>query len=364
MRVLHVAEAFSSGILPVVARITEELVAQGHSAAIASGVRPETPADPAAHVAAGVEVFPMPWASRAPREQLRAARALRRLVAEWTPDIVHLHSSFAGGVGAAVLSGGTPRLYTPHGYSFTMSDRSAAARAAFRTAERLIARRVDLVAAISESEAALAREVARAPRVAVVPNGIPELDAPDLREKPPAGRPRVVAVGRISAPRPPGPAAEILGALTAVADVAWLGAETEGTTGTALLERAGIPVSGWLPRQEVLARLGGAAACLHWSTWDGLPISVLEALALDVPVVASDIPANREILGPGAVCRTPAQAAALLHAAVTDPAVRAELLSAQRERRGRFGAARMASEWIMLYTRTLQEPTPAAENRL
>ena len=65
---------------------------------------------------------------------------------------------------------------------------------------------------------------------------------------------------------------------------------------------AGIPLSDWLPRGELLDRIGSAGAYLHWTAWDGLPLSILEAMALDVVVVASDIPPNREILGPDAVC--------------------------------------------------------------
>jgi glycosyltransferase involved in cell wall biosynthesis len=363
MRVLHVAEAFSSGILPIIARIADELVGHGHETGIAFGVRPETPTDPSAAVAPGVELFPMPWKDRSPGQQLAAGRALRRLTREYRPDVIHLHSSFAGAVGSLALRRAAPLIYTPHGYSFTMSDKSAPVSAAFRIAERVVAHRVDVVAAISESEATLARDIVHAPRVTMVRNGIPELDdLPAPRER--TGRPEIYCVGRISPPRPPEPAAEILSAVADVADVAWLGGETSGREGTALLEAAGIPVTGWLPREAALDRLAGATACLHWAAWDGLPVSVLEALARDVVVVASDIPANREILGAGQVCATPAEAAALLRTVVTDGAVRERLLGVQRERRVWFGAARMAREWLMLYTRLLKEGRSPAENRL
>ena len=41
-----------------------------------------------------------------------------------------------------------------------------------------------------------------------------------------------------------------------------------------------------------------AKVYLHWTAWDGLPLSILEAMANDVVVIASDIPANRELSVP------------------------------------------------------------------
>src|ERR687889_258355 len=79
------------------------------------------------------------------------------------------------GRGAYSLRGLAPLVYTPHAYSF-IAGHGRPRRAAYRALERLVARRTELVAAVSEDEARLAREVARARRVACIRNGIPELD--------------------------------------------------------------------------------------------------------------------------------------------------------------------------------------------
>jgi len=176
LRILHVSEAFGGGIVGVVAPLAERLTGAGHSVAVAYGVRPETPADVRNELSDDVEVFPLPWHRRTMREQVRAAKALRRLAAEWEPDVVHLHSSFAGVVGSMALARRYVLVYSPHGYSFTRTTDAPLRRLAYRAAERYVARRVDVVAAVSESEAAQARAGVRAPAVEVVPNGIPELD--------------------------------------------------------------------------------------------------------------------------------------------------------------------------------------------
>jgi glycosyltransferase involved in cell wall biosynthesis len=317
---------------------------------LVAGRRPETPGDLADLLPAGVELVTLPWTRRRPREQVAAARALRRLVRQRRPDVVHLHSSFAGAVGAFALRGRAPLVYTPHAYSFARTD-GPGRRAAYRGVEWTVARRCDIVAAVSEDEARLARTVLRAPRVTVVTNGIRDLDPGALPGVPARAAPVVVAAGRIGAQRRPTSTARVLSAVAATgARVAWIGGAPAGED--APLRAAGIPVTGWLPRPEALDRLAGATVYLHWSAWDGQSLTMLEALARDVVVVASDIPANREVVGNRQVFKDEAGAVDLIVTVLRDPSVREALLAEQRARRGRFSARRMVEEWIDLYDAT------------
>jgi glycosyltransferase involved in cell wall biosynthesis len=349
VRILHVTEASGSGVLGVVKTLTEGTSAAGHHVAVAFGTRPETPADLQAWPTRGADAFPLPWHERTPRAQLTAARALRRLVRDWEPDVVHLHSSFAGVVGAIVLGGRVPLVYTPHGYAFQRVSESRSRLLAYRAAEWLVARRVTLVGAVSEAEGELARTRIRAPRVAVVPNGIPELDFDEPSPPPERIDPLVVAMGRLDAARSPAASARILAAVADLTAVRWIGGGPSAAEST--LRVANIEVTGWLPREQASSQLAGATACLHWSAWDGSPLAILEAMAHDVVVVASDIPPNRELLGPGQVVADEAEAVALLRAVLTDPQVRDALLERQRARRGRFSAQQMVAGWLALYER-------------
>jgi len=112
---------------------------------------------------------------------------------------------------------------------------------------------------------------------------------------------------------------------------------------------SGVPVSGWLDRSEVMERLADATALLHWTGWDGQPLSILEAMAADVVVVGHDIEAVTEILGRAQVTGDETEATAMLRRALTDPDWRAAALASQRRRRLLYGAARMVSEWRALY---------------
>jgi glycosyltransferase involved in cell wall biosynthesis len=349
LRILHVSEAFGGGIVGVVAPLAERLTAAGHSVAVAYGVRPETPADVRHELSDDVEVFPLPWRKRTVAEQLRAAKALRQLAAEWEPDVVHLHSSFAGVVGSMALSRRYVLVYSPHGYSFTRSSDPLLRRRAYKAAERYVARRVDVVAAVSGSEAAQARAAVGAQSVEVVPNGIPELDPGALPEVPARVVPRAVGMGRADHQRQPDAAGRILASVRDVAEVEWIGGGTPSDEGIRTLESHGVPVTGWLEQPDARERLASATAYLHWSAWDGRSLAVLEAMACDVVVVASDIAANREVLSPEQVCATEKEAAELLRAVVTDEETRERLLAGQRTRRDAYSALEMATQWEAVY---------------
>lgn len=346
MRVLHVAEGFGGGLLGVVQMLVEAGVEHGHEVVVGVGLRPETPADLAGIFPAPVRVEVL-WERRAAGQQLPAARRLRALVAETRPDVIHLHSSFAGLVGSFVLGRRPPVIYTPHGYAFERSHDPAARRLAYRAVEAWVARRCALVAAVSEPEAATARTAVRAPRVTTIPNGIPELDPENLPEPQAERDLGVVAFGRVTAQRRPVETMKILQGVRDVAPIIWIGAAPGDED--ELIRPSGIPITGWLPRDEAMGMLGRATACVHWSGWDGAALSILEAFAYDVVVVASDIPANRAILGEEQVCATEDEAVDLLRRIVLDERFRQALLERQRRIRARFGARTMTDAWMRLY---------------
>jgi len=358
LRILHVAEAFGGGLMEMVIALAEGSAALGHDVMIAYGTRPETPESVRDRIDAGVGLHALPWQRRTPDAQLRAAREIKRLVADWAPDVVHLHSSFAGAVGAMVVDDDIPTIFSPNAFASALPEAGWLRRRLYRMAERRTCRHVTEVGAVSLSEAKLALGLG-ARQVTRVPNGICELNSDRVRTRPVeewlADPPRVVATGRTVPQRQPQATARILSDLRDVAEVEWLGGGggRRGVAGRAALEAADIPVSDWLPRSELLDRIGSASVYLHWTAWDGLPLSILEAIALDVVVVASDIPPNREILGPDAVCSSEEEAVALMRRVIADPAYAEEMRANQRARRSEFSAESMVNGWHWVYDRLL-----------
>lgn len=346
-------ESFGGGSMQVALTISERLAAAGHELAVAHGSVAESPRDARAAIPPEIELFEVRW-GRAPQNQARAIGELRSIARGWSPDVVHLHSSFAGFAGAIGLRGLAPLVYTPHGYSFIRTGQGRAQETALRLAEAAVARRVDLVGVVSEEERSRAMEI-RARRVRVVPNGIAELDDPvGAPPDRPVDPPRVVALGRLDPARRPAAAARIMAGVRDIAAPEWIGGGEESLAEAVRAE--GVPTTGWLEREEALRHLGNATACLHWSAWDAQPLSVLEAMARDVVVVASDIGANRELLGSRQVCAREEDARALLREVLTDSALRGRLLEEQRRRRVGYSARRMASQWEEVYRELAGSP--------
>lgn len=347
------SESFGAGVFEVVRSLAERLAEGGHDVAIAYGIRPETPRSPRGAVDRRVDLFPMPWKRRTLFAQLAAVRSLHNLTRDWRPELVHLHSSFAGVAGALAIPRSIPSVYSPHAYSFANVRATAPVRSAYLRMERFVARRSTVIGAVSESEARLARDAVGAKSVEVVPNGIPELDENPRAPGRPQSTARVLTMGRIGPQHQPQACARILSAVSDLAPPVWIGSGKAASTGVEALERAGVSITGWLPRDEALELVRSGSALLHWTAWDAQSLSILEAMASDVPVVASDIGANREILGERQVCSSEDEAIARLRQILTDPAERESILDLQRSRRPRYGANRMAREWEALYRRII-----------
>jgi len=162
-------------------------------------------------------------------------------------------------------------------------------------------------------------------------------------------------MGRADHQRQPDAAGRILASLGDVAEIEWIGGGTPSDEGIRTLESHGVRVTGWLEQPEARQRLASATAYLHWSAWDGRSLAVLEAMACDVVVVASDIAANREVLSPEQVCATEEEAIELLRAVVTDEDARERLLAGQRIRRDSYSAMEMAAQWEAVYMRFAPE---------
>jgi glycosyltransferase involved in cell wall biosynthesis len=246
-------------------------------------------------------------------------------------------------------------VFTPNAFASALPEAGAVSRRAYRLAERVTCHRVAAVGAVSWSEAEIARGLGAA-RVERIPNGIPELDPGRAVTRDPDAPPPdpvvIVATGRTVPQRQPDACARILAAVADVATVEWLGGGggSRGVAGKAALEAAGVPITGWLAQADLLDRMAGASAYLHWTAWDGLPLSVIEAIALDVVVIASDIPPNREILGDSGVRSTEQEAIEALRRVATDPPFAEELRREQRARRDEFSAAAMVTAWRRLYS--------------
>ena len=281
---------------------------------------------------------PLPWARRTPRAQLAVGRALRRLAARAAAGHRPPALLVRGRARRAALPHGVPLVYTPHGYAFGRSgDRRAAAR---RGSRRRAADRPPLrtSAPCRRPRRRWRASGSRAPRVSVVRNGIPELDgAGRLRRAERDGR-LLSRCGR--SPPGAGRRGERAHPLAALDDarVRWIGGGRRRRRAAA---RRRDPASRAGCRGRRARRLGEATVSCTSPPGTARRSPLLEAFARDVVVVASDIPANREVLGPHQVCADEAAAVALVALDPRRPRAARRLLAASARARAALGAGRM-----------------------
>ena len=116
----------------------------------------------------------------------------------------------------------------------------------------------------------------------------------------------------------------------------------------------------WLGhRRDLHALLDAADAFVLSSAWEGMPLAIGEAMAMEKPVVATDVGGVHELAGDAAAL-VPSHDSHALAAAMLDlmrqlPAMRQALGSAGRERiRTQFSIDRRADEWEALYRSELR----------
>lgn len=267
--------------------------------------------------AAGVPAHAVPM-TRVPRSGANVAALLRlaRLIALGHYAIVHAHSSIAGALArpAALIAWAATRrrpklVYTPHGFAF-LTPIGRRQRQIFLAAERSLGAVTNRVIALSPSEASatVAHRVARAHRVVTIPNGILSGDIPSREDRAQArarlGWDQAPVIGTISRMTPQKDPSTWLAAAAAIARArpdarfAWIwGGELEAQTRA---EAARLGVEGRIDflgyRQDARQLLAAFDVFLLTSIFEGLPYSLIEAMAAGTPVVATDVLGTRDVV--------------------------------------------------------------------
>lgn len=229
----------------------------------------------------------------------RSLRELYRCIRQTKPDIVHLHSSIAGLFGR-MLSIAFPKIrfyYTPHGYSFLMSNRSPFVRAMYWLCECLLSQTASSVIACSKSEYRHAKRLSWFRSVHLAENALlPRESNADISRLPY----QVIGVGRLEEQKDPKYFIRIVAELRKEnpdVSAVWVGDGSLFQECVSLNQElhANVLFTGWLSNEETLEQLKGSNCYLQTSKWEGLPFSVLEAMALGLPVIANDREFHRDL---------------------------------------------------------------------
>ena len=319
--VLHVAQPTIAGVARYVTAASADQLDRGWRAVVACPDGGWLADELAAH-----RVPRVGWsATRSPgaASPVEAAR-LFRIIAAVAPDVVHLHSSKAGLVGRLVLRGRLPTLFSPHGWSWLAATGTTARLAA--AWERAAVRWTDEFVLVGVGEEEHARAQRLGGRRVVIRSGV------DLARFAPAGPddraaararhgirddvPLAVCIGRVS--RQKGQDV-LLRSWPAVRDrvpAAQLRIIGPGVLRDA--ERHPVPEGVRFEPSTPDPRQWLAAADLVVlpSRWEGLSLTLLEALASGRPVVAADVAGLKELVTPQVGQLVPPDCPAVLAAAI------------------------------------------------
>ena len=356
IRIVHVTECLAGGTMHFLIQATRELARGGARQVLVYSRRPDSPDDVRALFDARVELVELPPLGRG---FVGYARALRKALAtqlDAGADLttVHLHSSKAGFIGRLALSGlqrPSRVLYSPHGLSF-LNRRWLVPSVAFKALEWLAARAVPCTpVGCSRSEARLLTGLGPRP-ARVLENAVD--DAYFHVQRRGSETPLVVTMGRVCYQKAPERFAE-MALRFRIADVparfVWIGSGAAGDE--ARLRAAGVEVTGWVDQPRILQLLGEASIYVQTSRWEGMPLSVLQALAAGVPCIATDVVGNRDAVRQGITGFVVEDTDALLVAArrlLQDVSLRERFSTAARlDAKERFTSARFGSRLLALY---------------
>jgi glycosyltransferase involved in cell wall biosynthesis len=317
MRIAYISPRYMpyvGGVETHVAHLARRAARQGHAVEVLT--QESDRSLPAQEELGGVTVrrFPATLAAHnytfAPSLWAYLARHSRRY------DILHAHSYHALPSLGAALSRHRPLVFTPHYHGTGHSAFRSLLHVPYRLAGRLIFRRASRVICVSEAEARLVcRHFPQvSDRVMVIPNGV---DVPALRSAQPYRQDRAVilCVGRLEEYKNVHLAVEAFTHLDDTFALVVIGDGPARRSLEALTERLGLH-----GRVKFLGRVDDSTAH-RWfrtasvyasmSSHEAFGITVREALAAGARVVASDIPAHRDVMalvGPGAVSLVPLDA--------------------------------------------------------
>jgi glycosyltransferase involved in cell wall biosynthesis len=344
---------FTGGVETHVEQIARRAAAAGHQVEVLT--QESDPHLPRVEKLDGVLVrrFPMVLPSR---NYAIAPRLWRYLASESARfDVVHAHSYHALPALAAALATRRPLVFTPHYHGTGHSPLRRVLHLPYRRLGATIFARARCAICVSEAEAELVRRhfPRAAGRMRVIPNGV-ESEALRGAEPLPTDRTVILSVGRLEGYKKVQSVVEAVAHLDDRYVLRVIGDGPERAALEALTDRLNlgdrVAFLGRVSDEELRRWYRTASVCVAASTHEAFGLTLIEAVVAGAAVVASDIPAHREVAEAYGAAMT------LLPLDSTPEAMARAMTAAQRHAPPRVEAA----SWDRVATLTLEVYRAAA----
>jgi glycosyltransferase involved in cell wall biosynthesis len=300
LKVVHVIEAFGGGVYTYFRDLShcfgdDEITKDISTTIIYSGNRKEIdPGKIESEFSKGVSLIKIDMVREiSPIQDFKAVLQLRKELKKLNPDVIHLHSSKAGVLGRIacfLLLRRKKIFYTPHGYSFLRADVSNLTKKIFWTIEKSFQYLFGgITIACGDTEYEIAKKIGKS---RLIRNGINIKEVQEQYAKPQNQTLTIGIVARITIARNP----KLFNSIALrfpEFNFVWIG---DGEL-KPILTAPNIKICGWfMDRNKALKELSAIDIYIQTSLWEGLPIAVLEAMALKKPVLATNIIGNKDIV--------------------------------------------------------------------
>ncbi|HGF8240294.1 TPA: glycosyltransferase [Enterococcus faecium] len=307
-RILMVCEAFGGGVFTYVSQLCNDMV-NDFDVYLAYSLRPQTPKNYKDFLDSRIKLIEMKHVGvkglASLKNNIVAIKELRQIEINVKPDIIHLHSSVAGGLGRLAYNVKKKVVvYTPHGYAHILMGGGIKSQI-YKLAEKLLGNRA-ITLTCCESEEEEARKFSK--KTAYIETGV---NLNDLSETLDGVAPikndkfTVYTLGRVCVQKQPQLFNEIA-KLVPNARFIWIGnGELED-----LLDAKNLEVTGWKNRKEALAMAKGADAFILCSLGEAIAMSLIENMYIKKLILVSDAMGNKSVINDGVngyVCTTAKQ---------------------------------------------------------
>ena len=300
IKLLHIAETIRGGI----ATYLNDLHPQQQASFGAENIHYVVPSDHRGDLAIDdAQMTTFERSGRSVSGLFHMLRASLQAIDSFRPDVVHLHSSFAGLVLRPALAARPQApsvIYCPHGWAFSR-ETGRLSHQVSKAAENLLARTTDRIICISADEFNEAvRAGIPADRLTLVPNGISKTrpESPPVAALWPSKKAKALFIGRLDRQKGYDLLIEAARLLEDVVDVRIVGASVVNKFEGPVVP-ANVTLLGWLDRREIETHLEAADLVVIPSRWEAFGLVALEAMRAAKPILAFRIGALPEIVVDG-----------------------------------------------------------------
>ncbi|MBC3898677.1 glycosyltransferase [Acetobacterium malicum] len=319
-KILMVCESFGGGVFTYVSQLCND-IADDFEVFLAYALRPQTPQNYKEFLDSRVHMIELQHLGArgitSLKNDVAVINELRQIEKKVRPNVIHLHSSVAGGLGRLAFKGkNNVVVYTPHGYAHVLMGNGKKS-IVYKTMEKILGKTNSMSLTCCESEDEVARSLCK--RTAYIETGVNINDLstlldgiePEKNEKF-----TVFTLGRACIQKQPQLFNEIA-MLVPEAKFLWIGnGELEKR-----LSAPNIEVTGWKPRKEALALAKGADAFVLCSLGEAIAMSLIENMYIKKLILVSNTMGNKSVIKDGIngyVCEKPEEYAAKIKMAMKE----------------------------------------------